>query len=316
MNNNEVSDKLNELVECFLNESNFSDSTVEIYRTNLHKYLRTLPLVCKIEYTEEIIFDCRVFKTTLWQYGLRLSRKSRNRNRSENSIRSTLNIYISTWNSFIRFCAIKQGRDNYKKVKVFKRHLGIIPQVDLKLMASQMCIDFSNSSWKILQRQAIFELLAFYGLRVSEIQNLKCQDADLQHARLFVQNGFCSRTIFLDKVLADCIGKFLALTKHFNSRSSHLFIAIQNNSRMVSTFWIYKSTCAMSCKLTGGMRIPPQTLRQICGLYYYTKTNDMFFVKALLGYSTIDFMRKYTLSDLDGLVRCMQLHPRFKRISR
>ena len=275
----------------FLINNDYSINTIRCYLWQLDQLKDNFSSTFHTQaFDLEKILDFQYFQESLKEFHNRLNIKNKYK-KTSNQVLATLNQHISVWHLFASFCYnfLHMEASGFQKKKLFKVYQRPAPITDIQSYIRQSKQKDVNKF--PLRDICLFECIAVSGLRLNETLNLKVEDVDLENACLFVHSKKHTRQVFLDKIACNLLIKFIKSNK-LNNEQSYLFCSRRgermscDKARMVIK--------AIS-KHYVGVELPPNILRQICAVHYAVSTNDFLFLKAFLGYSSINSTFRYGL---------------------
>ena len=147
----------------------------------------------------------------------------------------------------------------------------------------------------------MFELMAYSGLRVSEVTSLTLSDLYFSQKQVKV-TGKGNKTRLVP--ITDCV--IQRIKEYLQSRSNslvkvkvnYLFTNRHGNKITNSTVRLHLHNLANEL-LVDKLRLTPHMLRHSCATHFIRQTHDLRFVQILLGHSSVATTQMYTHLDND-----------------
>lgn len=156
---------------------------------------------------------------------------------------------------------------------------------------------------------AIIELLYSSGLRASEICQLKLEDLDDDHVKVFGK-GSKERLVPVGEYAKKALTEYLLTAREENRGKSDTLFVSENGKPLERTFiWKMVRKYATSAGLK--KLISPHTLRHSFATHLLDREADLRIIQEMLGHSSINSTEKYTHISQASLHRAFeQFHPR------
>ena len=297
----EISAQLHQHLQSFLDYCQtrcMADGTIEEYRNNLRQFaalLEAWPDSKTFSNFPEICTESALLKTVV-------IKQSNNPDLSAHTIRR----YICAWRSWIRYL-VKTDVLNISYDR-FKFDLPKLPEtlpkaVDMPIL--DKILDTPpirrQSQWMYLRNICMFELMAYSGLRVSEVTSLTLSDLYFSQKQVKV-TGKGNKTRLVP--ITDCV--IQRIKEYLQSRSNslvkvkvnYLFTNRYGNKITNSTVRLHLHNLANEL-LVDKLRLTPHMLRHSCATHFIRRTHDLRFVQILLGHSSVATTQMYTHLDND-----------------
>lgn len=155
-----------------------------------------------------------------------------------------------------------------------------------------------------IRNYAILLLLSVYGLRSSEVTNLKLKDIDWRNERLYLRRAKnCKPQVLpLLSVVGDAIIKYITEIRFNKNRNEYVFLCQYAPHEQLSTSTIYKLT---KDELMGkGLELRhygPHSLRHSCATRLINTGHSLKEIADLLGHIQLDTTRIYAKVDIGNL---------------
>lgn len=155
-----------------------------------------------------------------------------------------------------------------------------------------------------IRDHAILQLLSVYGLRSSEVANLKLNDIDWRREVIHLRRakGCRPQEMPLVKNVGESIIRYLKEVRRNEGGCEYVFIRLRAPYQKMSTSSIYKIVRDELVKY--GLNIKhrgPHTLRHSCATHLVNSGHSMKEVADLLGHQMLDTTRIYAKVDMVGL---------------
>lgn len=267
--------------ELYLQEEEKSNNTVE-------KYMRDIRFFC--EWLSGKVID----KSVVLEYKKELCEKYMPA--SVNSILSSINALFAymNWHDF--------------KVKTLKIQRKIFSDKEKELSKAEyermLTVAKRKNDYRLYY---LMQAVASTGMRVSEIKYLTCEA--VKSGRVTINCKGKIRQIFLPKALCKMLKGYI---KDNNIKSGSVFVT--KTGKPLDRSYIWKMLKSI-CKEAGVSRnkVFPHNLRHLFARTYYSLQKDIVRLADILGHSSVDTTRIYTIETGDecrkqieslGLLRC------------
>lgn len=151
---------------------------------------------------------------------------------------------------------------------------------------------------------AIFLLLSIYGMRCSEVANLKLRDIDWRNEQIHLNRakGCKSQTLPLITVAGTAIISYLKDVRYNQAKDEHLFLTIRAPHSKLSTSSIYKMVRdALVVRQVNLRHYGPHSLRHSCATHLINTGYSLKEIADLLGHMRLDTTRIYAKTDMTSL---------------
>jgi integrase/recombinase XerC len=197
--------------------------------------------------------------------------------------------------------------------KIGKNVPSFISQKDIpSLYGKEVSIDESNSNYKNLLEETIVACLYNFGLRRSELLNLKIQDINtISRSISVIGKGNKQRLIPMNTEIHAMLSTFVAARLNLVTDSNLLFINEQG--RALYPNYIYRLV-KQKLNSIGNIEKPrPHLLRHSFASHLSQEGAELGAIKELLGHSSLSSTQIYTHHSIDGLKKMYQkTHPKAK----
>lgn len=296
-----ISAQLHQSIQSFLDYCQtryMSVGTIEGYRNNLKQFAGLLEILQgskTITSFAEICTEPILMETIV-------IRQSNNPNLSAHTIRR----YISAWRSWIRYLVKTDVLDlSHDR---FKFDLPKLPEILPKAVDMPILNKILDtppvrrqSGWIHLRNICMFELMAYSGLRVSEVTSLTLSDLCLNQKQVKVTGkGNKTRLVPITDCAIQRIREYMQArsASSVKIKANHLFTNRFGNRITNSTVRMHLRNLANEL-LTDKLRLTPHMLRHSCATHFIRQTHDLRFVQILLGHSSVATTQMYTHLDND-----------------
>lgn len=268
MNNSETVDSeiLSERMEAFkqylVNEEK-SDSTIEGYMRNIKRFIRYAG-------------DGKVSKNTVLEYKSRLIKMYKT---------ATINAALSAINSFFDFLGYL-----YLKVKTIKMQKEIFYSEDKELTKA----DYEKLLHAAMQKKHkriyyIMQTIAATGIRVSELKYITTEALNKKYAEVRCKGK--NRIVILPDDLCVLLKGYV---RENNIKRGSVFVT--RTGRTLDRTAVWREMCDL-CKTAGvkKSKVFPHNLRHLFARTYYSHEKDIVRLADILGHSSVNTTRIYTM---------------------
>jgi integrase/recombinase XerD len=161
-----------------------------------------------------------------------------------------------------------------------------------------------NGSGMAIRDYAVLLLLSVYGMRSSEVANLKLEDIDWQKERLYLHRAKnCKPQIMpLLPIVGDALARYIKELRFNGNKSEYVFRALRAPHKVLSTSTIYQ--IARSELDRHGVNIRhrgPHSFRHGCATHLINTGYSLKEIADLLGHMRLDTTRIYAKVDMVSL---------------
>ena len=201
---------------------------------------------------------------------------------------ASVNGAVSGLNSFFDFCEKRDMR--LKSLKISHRNFADKDR--------EMTMDEYNRLLKVAKRKSrrlylLMQTACSCGLRVSEIRFITCEAVEERKAMIALKGKI--RVVLLPGKLCKMLRKY---TKKNNIKSGPVFIT--RTGRPLDRFYIWRSMKALCREAhVSEKKVFPHNLRHLFARTYYKVHKDLLRLSELLGHSSINTTRIYTMESSD-----------------
>ena len=207
---------------------------------------------------------------------------------SETHAPASVNGAVSGLNSFFDFCEKRDMR--LKSLKISRRNFADKDR--------EMTMDEYNRLLNVAKRKSerlylLMQTACSCGLRVSEIRFITCEAVEERKAMIALKGKI--RVVLLPGKLCKMLRKY---TKKNNIKSGPVFIT--RTGRPLDRFYIWRSMKALCREAhVSEKKVFPHNLRHLFARTYYKVHKDLLRLSELLGHSSINTTRIYTMESSD-----------------
>ena len=201
---------------------------------------------------------------------------------------ASVNGAVSGLNSFFDFCEKRDMR--LKSLKISHRNFADKDR--------EMTMDEYNRLLNVAKRKSerlylLMQTACSCGLRVSEIRFITCEAVEERKATIALKGKI--RVVLLPGKLCKMLRKY---TKKNNIKSGPVFIT--RTGRPLDRFYIWRSMKALCREAhVSEKKVFPHNLRHLFARTYYKVHKDLLRLSELLGHSSINTTRIYTMESSD-----------------
>ena len=265
MNSVVVNEKMVEDFLNYLTEEERSEATVEKYKRDVWKFIRYLD--DEPEITRETVLNYK--KTLIEGYQV-----------------SSANSMLAALNQFLMYIGCPQLR--VKRIAVQKK---IFREEEIELSEDEYKKMVKAATEKGKERLAlILETICSTGIRVSELKcfTVRC----LRQGKIEIYNKGKVRTILIPEKLRR---KLIYYVKKKGIGSGNIFITAKGNPVDRSNLWREMKKLGISAEIIQE-KIFPHNLRHLFARAYYRTHKDLIGLSDILGHSSINTTRIYTMT--------------------
>ncbi len=151
---------------------------------------------------------------------------------------------------------------------------------------------------------AVLLLLSIYGMRCSEVANLKIRDIDWRKEQIHLSRakGCKPQVLPLTAVVGNAIISYLRDVRYNQSKDEHLFLNIRAPHNKLSTSSIYKMVRDALVEHQVNIRhYGPHSLRHSCATHLINAGHSIKEIADLLGHMRLDTTRIYAKTNMTSL---------------
>lgn len=193
---------------------------------------------------------------------------------------------------------VKTKKDpRQKTINFIEQHelASIIEKIDQEIKSED---DFAKKA-RLIRDGALIKVLAFSGLRIGEVNNLKICDIVFVDNAIKVVNDaerrnktYKDRTVIVDNSCIEAIKKYLKVRSYFVNQkdqkdTGYIFYTNQGNRMNERNAIDICHRIAKKAGVDDYTKITPHTFRHTFASIIYSKTKDLLYVKELLGHQSI-----------------------------
>ena len=205
--------------------------------------------------------------------------------RARNYVPSTINTYLAALNGFFRFCGWADCRARFLKIQ---RRLFRDSKQELT-RAEYECLVAAAEAAGDRGFAFLMETICSTGIRVSEVQYITVEAAKNGKTEIALKGKI--RTILLPSKLCRKLLKFAARQK---TASGAIFRAKSGKSMSRYQIWPKMKKLCTRAGVDAG-EVFPHNLRHLFARTYYTYEKDIVRLADILGHSSINTTRIYTM---------------------
>ncbi|MBS91720.1 MAG: recombinase XerC [Rickettsiales bacterium] len=271
-------------VDWIKSEKRLSVNTVESYSRDVFHFLKHLSEYKNLEISFREISMLNQDDLTSWFFK-RLNNGVSHRSNSRS---------LSSIKSFLKFLIRNKKIKSSKLLRIRgPRFSGSMPRPLSKNQINRLIEDISKESekWIMMRNLSIIILMWGYGLRISEVINLKLKDLETNNLTI-IGKGQKSRIIpILDEVIL-FLKKLIEICPHSISYNDYIFLGKRGKQLKASI--IQKKIRAIRNKLNFPENTTPHSLRHTFATELLENMVDLRSIQELLGHSSLSTTQKYT----------------------
>lgn len=205
-------------------------------------------------------------------------------------------------------------KEPFKQIKREKKEEFKLPNY-LSLKESKKLLEiYQNSSNKMdIRDNAILHIFLFCGLRISELQNIKISNINLEDNKFtIIGKGNKERVSYLNKQTKKALSQYLLIRKNIKPKNKKdediLFFSSHKSKLDVKTI---RNLLKKAYKKVGldSNQYSAHTLRHTFATILYKSGVDIRLIQILLGHVNLDTTEIYTHLYNEEIMKVMQNHP-------
>lgn len=291
-----IKQRLHHAIDDFLLQlscSNYSAGTVSGYRYDLRQFVALLERSSQsIHSFKQALYEKRLIDTISIRY-----------QDNPQITPFTIRRYVCAYRSWIEYLIKidilppKFGRFCFELPKLPQILPKALPERFLRLLLSKNtdsndCLSYRNRS--------MLKLMAFSGLRVSEVINLRLTDCSLSERKIKVfGKGSKERIVPITVDTAQSIERYFTLLKQSKIVRQTDTVFINSNGEKLHTSTIRRILVRQAEKVGYTGKITPHMLRHTCATHFAKQSKDLRFVQMLLEHQNIATTQVYVHLDYE-----------------
>jgi len=228
--------------------------------------------------------------------------------------RRSVQAYASIIRSFLRYAENQSWcqnnlADSIKAPRVYRNES--LPYSPSWEDVGKILKSYSNEHPTDVRNRAIIMLLAVYGLRCSEVTNLKLEDIDWKKKTIYLRRakGSKPRIFPLVETVGNAILKYLKNVRQNNCLLKEVFLCVRSPYRSMSTTAIYAIVSAKLRKINPNLKHHgPHALRHACATHLINNGASLKEICDHLGHKGIEATRIYAKVDLVSLRKVAEIN--------
>lgn len=228
--------------------------------------------------------------------------------------RRTISSITSVLRNFLEYAELQGWCMNglSKSIRSPKVYYGEDLPCTLKREDIKMAVEYYDSDTLVaIRNYAILLLLVVYGIRSSEVTNLKIKDIDWEKEQLYLSRAKgCKPQIFpLVESVGDAILQYLKRSRKNKSPSEYLFLCVNAPYRRMSPSAVWQ--IVHKCLISLGIELKhygPHSLRHSCATHLVNSGFSMKEICEHLGHQQFDTTYIYTKVDLNNLRKVAEIN--------
>ena len=224
----------------------------------------------------------------------------------------TVNNYLAWIKKFLRFCNHKWLDVMDHQRIVFAREpeykINALEENEMKNLLNYMRTDSSKEEIVRMRDYAMWLVLTYWWLRVSELVNLKVQD--IKENMQIIGKWWSRRLVCLYSDYVKVIELYLFLRRKLKINSDYVFVSHSNNSR-----WKPLSRASVEDIISKAWKkvwitVRPHKLRHTCATQMLSNGGDIVYISQILGHKNISTTQTYLDYCNDKLKKTQLLIPK------
>lgn len=285
-----------------LKNTNYSDSTIQ-------NYVKTLSLFDN--YVKSVSFGERGVE---YPHTIELEdiEEFAERERLRGKEIRTVNNHLAWIKKFLRFC-------NYKGLNVmdhrrilFAREpeykINALEEKDMKNLLNFMRTDKSKEEITRMRDYAMWLVLVYWGLRVSELVSLKVED--VRENMQIIGKGGSRRLVCLYSDYVKVVELYLFLRRRLKIKSDYVFVSHSHNSMWKPLSRASVEEIIKKAWKKVWVEVRPHKLRHTCATQMLENWGDIVYISQILGHKNITSTQTYLDYSNDKLKKTQFLIPK------
>lgn len=224
----------------------------------------------------------------------------------------TINNYMYGIRMFLKFCIHKGLRVlDYRRILIARepeQKIEALSEDGMKKLLNYLKSDYSVNEVVRMRNYAIWLVLAYWGLRVQELCDLKTED--LRENMQIIGKGNVRRLICLREEHIKVIELYLFLRRKVGVKSEYVFASHSNNSigGKLSRASV-ENIIRVAWEKSWVWKVRPHKLRHTCATQMLEHGGDVTYISQILGHKNIKTTQVYLDYSNDKLRKTQELIP-------
>ena len=223
----------------------------------------------------------------------------------------TVNNYLAWIKMFMKFCMHKWLKVMDHRRILFARepeyHIQAINEEEMKKLLQYLRLDTTKDEITRMRDYAIWLVLVYTWLRVSELCNLKVQD--IRENMQIIGKWGIRRLVYLYSDYVKVVELYLFLRRRLKINSEYVFVSHSNNSKGQKLSSVSVESIIKKAWLKVWINIRPHLLRHTCATQMLENWWDIVYIWQILGHKNLKTTQCYLDYSNDKLKKTQFLIP-------
>lgn len=223
----------------------------------------------------------------------------------------TVNNYLAWIKMFMKFCMHKGLKVMDHRRILFARepeyHIQAINEEEMKKLLQYLRLDTTKDEITRMRDYAIWLVLVYTWLRVSELCNLKVQD--IRENMQIIGKWWSRRLVYLYSDYVKVVELYLFLRRRKKINSEYVFVSHSNNSKWQKLSSVSVESIIKKAWLKVWINVRPHLLRHTCATQMLENWWDIVYIWQILGHKNLKTTQCYLDYSNDKLKKTQFLIP-------
>lgn len=223
----------------------------------------------------------------------------------------TVNNYLAWIKMFMKFCMHKWLKVMDHRRILFARepeyHIQAINEEEMKKLLQYLRLDTTKDEITRMRNYAIWLVLVYTWLRVSELCNLKVQD--IRENMQIIGKWWSRRLVYLYSDYVKVVELYLFLRRRKKINSEYVFVSHSNNSKGQKLSSVSVESIIKKAWLKVWINVRPHLLRHTCATQMLENWWDIVYIWQILGHKNLKTTQCYLDYSNDKLKKTQFLIP-------
>lgn len=223
----------------------------------------------------------------------------------------TVNNYLAWIKMFMKFCMHKWLKVMDHRRILFARepeyHINAISEEEMRKLLEYLRFDKSKDEITRMRDYAIWLILVYCWLRVSELCDLKVKD--LKENMQIIGKWWSRRLVYLYSDYVKVVELYLFLRRRIKINSEYVFVSHSNNSKGQRLSSVSVESIIKKAWLKVWINVRPHLLRHTCATQMLENWWDIVYIWQILGHKNLKTTQYYLDYSNDKLKKTQFLIP-------
>ena len=223
----------------------------------------------------------------------------------------TVNNYLAWIKMFMKFCMHKWLKVMDHRRILFARepeyHIQAINEEEMKKLLQYLRLDTTKDEITRMRDYAIWLVLVYTWLRVSELCNLKVQD--IRENMQIIGKWWSRRLVYLYSDYVKVVELYLFLRRRKKINSEYVFVSHSNNSKWQKLSSVSVESIIKKAWKKVWINVRPHLLRHTCATQMLENWWDIVYIWQILGHKNLKTTQCYLDYSNDKLKKTQFLIP-------